>query len=913
MKPKLSFISLMVLVSFILPQLVSATIFQPGETLEPDCAPGSANCGIAAVASSLGTTTPIASSVLGVTATSTNSILATLRAFVGQVANILQIQDSTGANLFSIDAVGSLTVVGSTTLANLNLASLNGPLQANAGVVSATTSVGVAYGGTGVTSIPSYGNLLVGNSSGGYTLTATSSLGLGGSGGTVSSVALTTPTGLTVSGSPVTTSGTLAVSLDTGYVIPLQSTLDGKISVGTTSINSITTLLNLSLPATQLTNFGSPFYTFFNATTTSALTEGSNLYFTNNRVASVIAGTTTDALTQGATNKYYSTNLFAANLAGTTTTALPEGTNLYYTDNRVNSYINASSTIPKSYSANTFTGSNIFNGNLTFSSLNGPLQANAGVVSATTSVGVTYGGTGVSSFNQGWIYSPGDGNALTSSTSPTVNYVTATSTTATSTFPQLSVTSYFADAGTASTSVLRVSGHATLDDTVTLTDLTSCTDLATDASGNIACTGAARAASFATSSNSTVLTASEAEIMSPTTSPAISPRSTSNRILVSGQVLITSANVVIETATIRVRRGTGVCTGTQVGNDIKDYVAKAASNSQWAAFSFIDSPATTTSQAYTVCALESAADSSTVNNVLLNIIEVSASGADLAELYPTSDPSIVPGDVVSIDSTLLGGVKKSAGVNDSGVIGVVSIQPGLLLSDNTVNEPLAVPVALSGRVPVKVSTENGDINAGDYLTSSSIAGVAMKANGTGKVLGQALTSYQNDGVGTVIVFIKNFDLGGGILLGDVSQSMDSSGLTTLISTIQSEVARDPVAIFDKKISDGKQFLTDFLAARITAIRGYFDEVFSNKSHQKVLCVGDFTKDDETCIDKNKLDALLKNIDVPDIASPPAPINNSVVNEVATSTSLPVSTSEQTTEVPLMPTTELASTTPALAD
>lgn len=44
--------------------------------------------------------------------------------------------------------------------------------------------------------------------------------------GTVTSVSQTVPTGLTISGSPVTTTGTLALGLDTGYVIPLQSTLD---------------------------------------------------------------------------------------------------------------------------------------------------------------------------------------------------------------------------------------------------------------------------------------------------------------------------------------------------------------------------------------------------------------------------------------------------------------------------------------------------------------------------------------------------------------------------------------------------------------------------------------------------------------------------------------------------------------
>jgi hypothetical protein len=49
---------------------------------------------------------------------------------------------------------------------------------------------------------------------------------------------------------------------------------------------------------------------------------------------------------------------------------------------------------------------------------------------------VANGGTGAPTFGQGWIYSSGGTCALAASTSPTVNYITATSTTATSTFAQ---------------------------------------------------------------------------------------------------------------------------------------------------------------------------------------------------------------------------------------------------------------------------------------------------------------------------------------------------------------------------------------------------------------------------------------------------------------------------------------------
>jgi hypothetical protein len=46
--------------------------------------------------------------------------------------------------------------------------------------------------------------------------------------GTVTSVNMSVPTGLTISGNPITISGTLAVGLGAGYVIPTQATLDAK-------------------------------------------------------------------------------------------------------------------------------------------------------------------------------------------------------------------------------------------------------------------------------------------------------------------------------------------------------------------------------------------------------------------------------------------------------------------------------------------------------------------------------------------------------------------------------------------------------------------------------------------------------------------------------------------------------------
>ena len=65
-------------------------------------------------------------------------------------------------------------------------------------------------------------------------------------------------------------------------------------------------------------------------------------------------------------------------------------------------------------------------------------------------------------------------------------------------------------------------------------------------------------------------------------------------------------------------------------------------------------------------------------------------------------------------------------------------------------------LALAGRVPVKVSTENGPIQTGDFLTPSSIPGVAMKATKAGQVIGQALMPHVKDGeIGSVVMFINN--------------------------------------------------------------------------------------------------------------------------------------------------------------
>jgi hypothetical protein len=105
---------------------------------------------------------------------------------------------------------------------------------------------------------------------------------------------------------------------------------------------------------------------------------------------------------------------------------------------------------------------------------------------------------------------------------------------------------------------------------------------------------------------------------------------------------------------------------------------------------------------------------------------INTSGADLAERY-TSKTVLEKGEVVTIDPQNNHGVKKSMYQYQPDVLGVVSTDPGFVSGAYTED---SYPIALVGRVPVKVSTENGMIKVGDFLTSASVPGYAMKATVT---------------------------------------------------------------------------------------------------------------------------------------------------------------------------------------
>ena len=135
-------------------------------------------------------------------------------------------------------------------------------------------------------------------------------------------------------------------------------------------------------------------------------------------------------------------------------------------------------------------------------------------------------------------------------------------------------------------------------------------------------------------------------------------------------------------------------------------------------------------------------------------------GADIVEGFETGDDVLEPGTVVVIDERHPGELRVSSRAYDSRVAGVVSgaggVSPGLRLGQDGVMDG-ETSVAMSGRVYVRCSADNGRIHPGDLLTTSDTTGHAMRASiserSLGAIIGKAMTSL-DDGTGLVLVLVN---------------------------------------------------------------------------------------------------------------------------------------------------------------
>ncbi|MFZ5366523.1 MAG: phage integrase SAM-like domain-containing protein [Patescibacteria group bacterium] len=121
-----------------------------------------------------------------------------------------------------------------------------------------------------------------------------------------------------------------------------------------------------------------------------------------------------------------------------------------------------------------------------------------------------------------------------------------------------------------------------------------------------------------------------------------------------------------------------------------------------------------------------------------------SNGFDLAEMFPASMP-LEPGELVAVDPNNNENLVRTTKANQGDVLGIISTAPAITLDGDMPEAKFKYPLALAGRVPVKVSGIGGSIKRGDFLTASPVPGRAMKATGKVRTIGIALSPFETNG------------------------------------------------------------------------------------------------------------------------------------------------------------------------
>ncbi len=168
---------------------------------------------------------------------------------------------------------------------------------------------------------------------------------------------------------------------------------------------------------------------------------------------------------------------------------------------------------------------------------------------------------------------------------------------------------------------------------------------------------------------------------------------------------------------------------------------------------------------------------------------VVTNGLDYAESFRITDETLQAGEVVVFDPARAGYIARASEPYSSLIAGVISTKPGFVTgssfdAEEASDPPLAKemnaafaagdyeagsaisqvlqqkmaaqmrPVALAGRLPVRVDAGYGPIKAGDHLTSSPTPGHAMAMKEAGPSLGVALEGCDGPGPGLIMAFVQ---------------------------------------------------------------------------------------------------------------------------------------------------------------
>ncbi|MCF7843688.1 DUF5011 domain-containing protein [Candidatus Gracilibacteria bacterium] len=283
------------------------------------------------------------------------------------------------------------------------------------------------------------------------------------------------------------------------------------------------------------------------------------------------------------------------------------------------------------------------------------------------------------------------------------------------------------------------------------------------------------------------------------------------------------------------------------------------------------------------------------------------SAADISEVFASDEP-IEAGTLVAFSSSTytwnpngknassesnyeMSGIRVADSSHTS--FGIVTTKAGIVLGSSFSNTATnTVPVALTGRVPVKVTSENGFVKRGDYLViSNTIPGYAMLQKENGRTIGQALSDASTtNATSTVIVFIENTNRT--VLLSNVD-GLTSITVSTSTGTVKSVIA--------DAISKGIEVVNSFVVGKLTAVFAYIDTVFAREVYaEEKLCVGN------TCVTEEQLKNLLNNSPTPSVQTSEPLVNTGT--STASTTPETITPNNSTTTVSTTPETSTSTET-----
>ena len=272
---------------------------------------------------------------------------------------------------------------------------------------------------------------------------------------------------------------------------------------------------------------------------------------------------------------------------------------------------------------------------------------------------------------------------------------------------------------------------------------------------------------------------------------------------------------------------------------------------------------------------------------------------DVSENVIISDHSISAGDVVMIDTSynpatttddIYNQFAVTKATSTQNVLGIISTSPGLLINANpdVPADASISPLTLAGRVPVKVSLENGNIAAGDYLTiSANLPGYAAKATSSGITIGQALGAFNSgdaSATGIVMAFVK-------VGYKVIDQPSITAPWQQAFATASNELNTALKSVINETVH--------VFGGVLYASEGVFNRVFAREVHTDMLCVG------QTCVTQAQFLQMVQQAGVSSVTSNnnsgsgnsspqiPTPTSTDSSEVLGDSTSSPVSDSQTT--------------------